>query len=302
MAENMTFLPKSDVLSLEEMLDLSTAFMARGVKKIRLTGGEPLVRKGILWLIEQLGQEVKAGNLEEITLTTNGTQLPHMAADLVKAGVKRVNISLDTLDPTLFKTITRRDQLKAVLDGIDAAKSAGLKVKLNTVAMRGQNETELPKLVEFASKNGMDITLIETMPMGDIADAREDTYLPLSAVRETLDAYYTLTPSNTRTGGPARYFNIGDTGQKLGLITPLTNNFCDGCNRVRVTCTGRIYMCLGQDDHVDLRSALRSENPYDALSVCLDRAMGGKPRGHDFAMSDGKMVGKVGRHMSHTGG
>jgi len=302
MAENMTFLPKADVLSLEEMFDLSSAFMARGVRKIRLTGGEPLVRKNILWLIDQLGHEVKSGNLDELTLTTNGTQLPTMATDLYKAGIRRVNISLDTRDATLFHKMTRRDQLSNVLDGIDAAKSAGLKVKLNTVAMRGQNEEEIPSLVNWASSNGMDITLIETMPLGDITDAREDNYLPLSAVKAHLDETFALKPTNTRTGGPARYYSIAGTSQKLGLITPLTNNFCDGCNRVRVTCTGRIYMCLGQDDHVDLRAALRSKTPREALSACLDKAMGLKPHGHDFAMSNGKMVGKVGRHMSQTGG
>ncbi|MFC3051375.1 GTP 3',8-cyclase MoaA [Kordiimonas pumila] len=302
MAEQMTFLPKSEVLSLEEMLELCTAFIARGVRKIRLTGGEPLVRKNILWLVDRLGYCVGNGSLDELTLTTNGTQLPSMAVDLYKAGIRRVNISLDTLQKDLFHKITRRDQLDTVLDGIEAAKSAGLKVKINTVAMRGMNEDEIPDILNWTSQNGMDVTLIETMPLGDTSDPREDGYLPLTAVKEKLDTVFDLTPSDKRTGGPARYFTVGNTGQKLGLITPLTNNFCDGCNRVRVTCTGRIYMCLGQDDHVDLRAALRSDAPEQALSACLDLAMGLKPKGHDFAMSNGKMIGKVNRHMSQTGG
>lgn len=302
MAEKMTFLPKNDVLSLEEMLDLSQAFIDRGVRRIRLTGGEPLVRKNILWLIEQLGAEIDKGRLDEITLTTNGTQLPHMAEDLYRAGVRRVNVSLDTLDPTKFLAITRRSKLDDVLAGIDAAKAAGLSVKINTVAMRGKNEAELPALLEWALQHDVDMTLIETMPLGDVDGAREDDYLPLTKVLPDLQKQHSLTPSSARTGGPARYFTIDGSDRKLGLITPLTNNFCDGCNRVRVTCTGRIYMCLGQDDHVDLRAALRSDQPETNLAACLDKAMGLKPRGHDFAMSDGKMVGKVGRHMSHTGG
>lgn len=302
MAENMSFLPKNEVLSLEEMLFLSQAFIERGVRKIRLTGGEPLVRKNIIWLIDKLGEEVAANRLDEVTLTTNGTQLPHMAQQLYDAGVRRVNVSLDTLNPELFEKVARRNKLEAVLEGIAAAKKAGLDVKINTVAMRGLNEHELPTLVKWAGDEGLDLTLIETMPLGDVQDARENTYLPLSEVKSALDQQLTLTPSLARTGGPARYFDVKDTGRKLGLITPLTNNFCDGCNRIRVTCTGRIYMCLGQDDHVDLRAALRCENPDETLSQCLDRAMGQKPFGHDFAMSDGKMVGKVSRHMSHTGG
>ncbi|MEX0299397.1 MAG: GTP 3',8-cyclase MoaA [Kordiimonas sp.] len=302
MAENMTFLPKAEVLSLEEMLFLCQAFMERGVRKIRLTGGEPLVRKNILWLIECLGAEVKAGRLDEVTLTTNGTQLPNMAQALFDAGVRRVNISLDTLNPELFSKIARRYQLNTVLTGIQAAKEAGLQVKINTVAMRGVNETEIPRLLSWAIEENIDLTLIETMPLGDVEDEREDSYLPLSAVKEQLDQQYNLSSIDERTGGPARYFSIEGSQNKLGLITPLTNNFCDGCNRVRVTCTGRIYMCLGQDDHVDLRAALRGEAPEQSLSNCLDQAMGLKPLGHDFAMSEGKMVGKVSRHMSHTGG
>jgi len=302
MAEKMTFLPKTDVLSLEELLTLSQAFIARGVRRIRLTGGEPLVRKNIMWLIERLGDEIAAGRLEEVTLTTNGTQLPHMASDLYKAGVRRINVSLDTLDPNKFADITRRSKLETVLSGIEAAQNAGLAVKINTVAMRGKNEKEIPKLLDWAITQGLDLTLIETMPLGDIDGDRADDYLPLSAVIPKLTATHTLTPSHSKTAGPARYFDIGKTGQKLGLITPLTNNFCDGCNRIRVTCTGRIYMCLGQDDHVDLRAALRSDTPTSKLAAAINKAMGLKPLGHNFAMSEGKMIGKVGRHMSQTGG
>lgn len=302
MAEHMTFLPKKEVLSLEEMYDLSKAFIDRGVRRIRLTGGEPLVRKGILWLIEQLGAEVSAGHLDEITLTTNGTQLPQMAQDLFEAGVRRVNVSLDTLDADKFEDITRRSKLSTVLEGIEAAKAAGLDVKINTVAMRGKNEAELPALLDWAVAKKLDLTFIETMPLGDVQTDRESDYLPLTEVMPRFLETYDVSPTSERTGGPARYFSLKGTDTRLGMITPLTNNFCDGCNRVRVTCTGRIYMCLGQDEHVDLRAALRSETPETSLAACLDKAMGLKPRGHDFAMSDGKMVGTVGRHMSQTGG
>lgn len=302
MAEDMVFLPKSDVLTLEELFDLSHAFMLRGVRRIRLTGGEPLVRKGIMWLIERLGSEVERGALDEVTLTTNGTQLPHMAEDLYRAGVRRINVSLDTLDPALFEEISRRNRLAQVQEGIRAARDAGLSVKINTVALKGMNDAEIPNILDWCLTEKLDLTLIETMPLGEIDDAREDCYLPLTALLPTLNKRWALTPSGHRTGGPARYFNIDGHTNRLGLITPLTGNFCDGCNRVRVTCTGRIYMCLGQDDHVDLRAALRSENPDDALESALDQAMGRKPKGHDFAMQDGKMVGSVGRHMSQTGG
>jgi len=302
MAEKMTFLPKNDVLSLEELYDLSRAFIDRGVRRIRLTGGEPLVRKNILWLIERLGAEIDEGRLDEVTLTTNGTQLPKMAEALFKAGVRRINVSLDTLDATKFSDITRRSKLDTVLEGIKAARDAGLEVKINTVAMRGKNEDELPELLDWAVSQGLDLTFIETMPLGEVDGDREDDYLPLSALLPNLEKRHRLTPSLHKTGGPARYFDIDSSGQKLGLITPLTNNFCDGCNRVRVTCTGRIYMCLGQDDHIDLRAALRSEQPNANLSKAIDAAMGLKPQGHDFAISRGKMVGQVARHMSQTGG
>lgn len=302
MAEKMTFLPKADVLSLEEIFTLAQAFIQRGVRRIRLTGGEPLVRKNILWLLKKIGNEVKAGHLDEVTLTTNGTQLPHMAADIYAAGVRRVNVSLDTLDARKFEGITRRSKLETVLDGIQAAKAAGLSVKINTVAMRGKNEAELPSLFQWAINNELDMTLIETMPLGETDQRREADYLPLSAVLPKLEDIHTLTPTPEGTGGPARYFTVEGSKQKLGIITPLSNNFCDGCNRVRVTCTGRIYMCLGQDDHVDLRQALRSSEPAAGLRKCLDKAMGHKPRGHNFSMSNGKMVGELQRHMSQTGG
>lgn len=302
MAEDMVFLPKGDVLSLEELYELSLAFIARGVRRIRLTGGEPLVRKNILWLIRELGQKVKNGELNELTLTTNGTQLPDMAPELYAAGVRRINVSLDTLSAESFKAISRRDKLETVLEGIQAAKAAGLQVKINTVAMRNFNEAEIPELVKWADTEGFDLTLIETMPLGEVEDGRESSYLPLTAVKSQLEQIFELTPSTHRTGGPARYYTVNNGKSRLGLITPLTNNFCDGCNRVRVTCTGRIYMCLGQDDHVDLRAALRSPNNDSELNAALDIAMGLKPKGHEFAMSDGQMVGKVNRHMSQTGG
>lgn len=302
MAEKMVFLPKHEVLTLEEMLTLSEAFIARGIRRIRLTGGEPLVRKNILWLIQKLGEKIETGALDEVTLTTNGTQLPKMAHDLHAAGIRRINISLDTLDADKFRQISRRDSFGDVMNGINAALDAGLKVKINTVAMRGFNDTDIPDLLNWAVSKGCDLTLIETMPLGDIAGAREDTYLPLTEVKSALDNQFDLIPSIHRTGGPARYYDIGGSDRKLGLITPLTNNFCEGCNRVRVTCTGRIYMCLGQDDHVDLRAALRSASPDKMLADALNHAMGIKPRGHDFALIDGKMAGKVQRHMSQTGG
>lgn len=302
MAENMVFLPKAEVLTLEEMLTLCDAFIDRGVKRIRLTGGEPLVRKDILWLFRQLGKRIDGQQLDEVTVTTNGTQLPHMADDLYKAGVRRVNVSLDTLKRDAFAEITRRDSLSKVMEGIDAAQAAGLKVKINTVALKGKNEEEISDILAWCVQKGLDLTLIETMPLGAIDDAREDSYLPLTRVMEQLQNTFKLLPNTYRTGGPARYYSIEGSESKLGLITPLTNNFCDGCNRVRVTCTGRIYMCLGQNNHIDLREAIRSDNPTAALNAKLGAAMIGKPYGHDFAVKDGKMIGTVGRHMSMTGG
>ncbi len=302
MAENMIFLPKAEVLSLEEMLMLCNAFIDRGVRRIRLTGGEPLVRKDIIWLFEQLGKQINSKRIDEVTVTTNGTQLSKMATDLYNAGVRRVNISLDTLKRDAFAEITRRDSLSKVMEGIDAALSAGLKVKINTVALKNKNEHEISDILNWCITKGLDLTLIETMPLGNIDSAREDSYLPLTGVIDNLKTDFTLTPNTHRTGGPARYYSIENSASKLGVITPLTNNFCDGCNRVRVTCTGRIYMCLGQSNHVDLREAIRSTNPEAELNKLLGNAMQEKPYGHDFAMKDGKMTGTVGRHMSMTGG
>ncbi|GHF25096.1 cyclic pyranopterin monophosphate synthase [Kordiimonas sediminis] len=298
----MTFLPKKDILSLEEMVTLCDAFIQRGVKRIRLTGGEPLVRKGIDWLLPQLGDRLQAGLLEELTLTTNGTQLTKFAPLLYQSGVRRINVSLDSLNPDLFARITRRNQLEDVLKGIQAAKDAGLQVKINTVAQKGVNDQELSDIFNWCMREGLDLTLIETMPMGDVSGSREDTYFPLSDVVDTLKTNFTIEPTTYRTGGPARYYSVAGTEQKLGLITPLSRNFCDGCNRVRITCTGRIYMCLGQDDHVDLMQAMRSDSSGESLDNLLDTAMGLKPKGHDFSMKNGKMTGKVSRHMSHTGG
>ena len=306
MAENMVFLPKPEVLTLEELLAVSDAFIARGVRRIRLTGGEPLVRKGIDWLIGALGSRVKAGALDELTLTTNGSQLTRYADCLARAGVRRVNVSLDTLDPDSFRTLTRRGDLVQVIDGIDAAKAAGLDVKINAVAVKGVNDDEFGDLIDWCLSRDLDLTLIETMPMGTDIEAREDTYVPLMPLLPELEARFNLKRSTHRTGGPARYWRIGTSGRKLGLITPLSGNFCDGCNRVRVTCTGRIYMCLGQDDHIDLRAALRDTASdgldTDALNTLLDKALYLKPKGHDFSLQNNEMTGTVSRHMSQTGG
>ncbi len=301
MAEDMTFLPKREVLSLEELLAVCTAFIHRGVRKIRLTGGEPLVRRDILWLINALGAQLGRGMLDELTLTTNGTQLPRFAGDLARAGMRRVNVSLDSRDPDRFRAITRLGDVRQVEAGIDAAQDAGLRVKVNMVAVRGVNDDEIADMLAWCSGRGMDLTLIETMPMGDDIAARDAQFLPLTAVLDDLKAKFQLTPSQHQTGGPARYYDVGTSGTRLGLITPLTQNFCAGCNRVRVTCTGRIYMCLGQDDHIDLRAALRGETPH-SLDTLLDRAMLAKPERHDFAAEGGQLTGGVGRHMSHTGG
>ena len=302
MAEKMTFLPRKDLLTLEELNQLASAFIDRGVKKIRLTGGEPLVRRDAMTLIHMLGQHLKDGTLSEITLTTNGTQLNKYAGELVKAGVKRINVSLDSLNKELFTKLTRRDMLSNVLDGIEAAKDAGLKIKINTVALKDTNEAEIPSMMEWAHAQGFDITLIEVMPLGTIEEDRIDQYLPLSVIRDNLESRYTLTPSTYKTGGPSRYFDILETGGRLGLITPLTNNFCAGCNRVRVTCTGQIYMCLGQDDKVDLRAALRSNDPETQLEEALNRAMIRKPEKHDFDISKRGAAPALSRHMSMTGG
>jgi len=302
MAENMTFLPRKDLLSLEELESLCAAFMARGVRKIRLTGGEPLVRRDVMTLIKNLSRYLDTGRLDEITLTTNGTQLSKYAHALKACGVKRINVSLDSRDPEVFATLTRRAALDQVLSGIDAALEAGLHVKINAVALKGVNQVEIPDLMVWAHGKGMDMTLIEVMPLGEIETDRVDQYLPLTAVRDSLETRFTLTDIALKTGGPARYMRVSQTGGVLGMITPLTQNFCAGCNRVRVTCTGQIYMCLGQSDSVDLRAALRGPNPDSALNAALDRAMIKKPERHNFDISRRGAAPSLSRHMSVTGG
>jgi cyclic pyranopterin phosphate synthase len=302
MSEHMTFLPKKDLLSLEELDRLCSAFVAKGVRKLRITGGEPLVRKNILWLFRALSRHLAAGTLDELTLTTNGSQLPKFAHELKDAGVERINISLDTLDPARFKAITRWGDFSQVMAGIDAAEKAGLAVKLNAVALKGVNEDEIDDLIGFAHGRGFDLTLIETMPMGDIDGDRTDQYLPLSIVRARLMDRWTLEDIPLRTGGPARYVRIKETGGRLGFITPMTHNFCESCNRVRLTCTGTLYMCLGQDDAADLRAPLRA-GPSDApLLRAIDEAIARKPKGHDFVIDRRTRQPAVARHMSVTGG
>ena len=302
MAEQMQFLPKKDLLTLEELEQVCRSFMALGTRKIRLTGGEPLVRRNIMQLIENLGAEVKSGMLDELTITTNGSQLSKMAGDLAQAGVRRVNVSLDTLDKSQFQKITRWGDLGQVLSGLEAAKSAGLEIKINAVALKGVNDTELPDMIRWAGREGFDLSLIEVMPMGDIGgEDRIDQYLPLSVVRAQLAKQFTLVESDYRSAGPARYVQIAETGRKLGFITPLTHNFCESCNRVRLTCTGQLYMCLGQDDKADLASALRGGGEV-ALRESIIEAIGRKPKGHDFVISRREPNKNVARHMSVTGG
>ena len=301
MAEDTTFLPKADLLSLEELDRLCSAFVAKGVKKLRLTGGEPLVRKNLMWLIDRLGRHLKTGALEELTMTTNGSQLARYAAGLAAAGIRRINVSLDTLDPAKFRAITRRGDLDQVLAGIAAARGAGMKVKINAVALRGENEDEIEDLLLWAHGAGMDLTLIETMPMGEIAH-RAEQYLPLSLVRARLARRFTLTDLPDRTGGPARYVRIEETGGRLGFITPLTHNFCESCNRVRLTCTGTLYMCLGQDDAADLRAVLRSSTDDKPLLDAIESAIARKPKGHDFIIDRRRPAPAVARTMSLTGG
>jgi GTP 3',8-cyclase len=304
MAESMQFLPRKDLLTLEELQRVAETFIARGVRKIRLTGGEPLVRKDIDLLFEALGQSLGRG-LEELTLTTNGTQLDRHAEALARAGVKRVNVSLDTLDRTRFAEITRRDELGRVLSGIAAAAEAGLKVKINTVGLKHQNAEEIPEIVAWAHANGHDVSLIEVMPLGETGEDRFEQYLPLDAVKRDLEARWTLEPEagGDPLAGPSRYFKVAETGGRLGFITPLTNNFCAGCNRVRVTCTGRIYQCLGQNTYLDLRSAIRdSADPALALNAALDIAMHAKPERHDFEIRAPQEAPTLARHMSVTGG
>jgi len=301
MPERMTFLPRKEVLSLEELYQLSLGFIARGVTKIRVTGGEPLVRRDIIDLFRALGRKLGDG-LEELTLTTNATQLAQHADDLASAGVKRVNVSLDTRDREQFARLSRRDALPRVLEGIAAAKEAGLRLKINTVALKGVNEHELPDLIAWAHGEGFDHTLIEVMPLGDVDEDRVDHFLPLSAVREQLKQRWTLTPLSESSGGPARYDRIEETGGKLGMITPLTNNFCAGCNRLRVTATGQLYPCLGGGERVDLRAALRSDDPEANLQAALNEAMRIKPERHHFDISERGAEPAQPRHMSMTGG
>jgi cyclic pyranopterin phosphate synthase len=302
MAENMTFLPKADLLSLEELDRLCSAFIARGVRKLRLTGGEPLVRRGIMTLVSSLSRHLGSGHLDELTLTTNGSQLGKYAAELKACGVRRINVSLDTLDADKFRAITRWGSLDQVLSGIDAAQAAGLKIKINAVALKGVNEDEFPKLIEWAHGRGMDLTLIEVMPLGEIGEGRLDQYLPLSIARARLAERYQLDDIDYRTGGPARYVRVAETGGMIGFITPLTHNFCESCNRVRVTCTGTLYMCLGQEDAADLRKPLRSSECDDPLYGALDEAIARKPKGHDFIIDRRHQRPALSRHMSVTGG
>ena len=303
MAEHMQFLPKRDLLTLEELDRLCTAFVGLGLRKLRITGGEPLVRKDIMMLFRALSRHLASGALEELTLTTNGSQLARFAPELADCGVRRVNVSLDTLDAAKFSEITRWGRLAQVLDGINAAKSAGLRVKINVVALKGFNESELFDLVEWCAAEGHDLTFIEVMPMGEFGDAvRLDQYWPLSALRAQLSERYTLTPLTERTGGPASYVRLAESGQKIGFITPLTHNFCESCNRVRVTCTGEMFMCLGQEDVADLRAPLRASADDAALLAAIRAAIARKPKGHDFDYSRTQVAGTMRRTMSHTGG
>ena len=300
MAEDMTFLPRADVLTLEEMQRLCGAFIRLGVRKMRITGGEPLVRRDVMTLFRSLGAQIGHG-LEELTLTTNGTQLTKLAPDLYAAGVRRVNVSLDTLSAETFTQITRWGRIEKTIAGIRAAREAGLAVKVNAVALKGVNEDELDDMVAWCGREGLDLTLIETMPMGEVA-GRADQYLPLSVVRARLRRRWTLTETSYRTGGPARYFDVAETGKRIGFITPMTHNFCESCNRVRLTCTGTLFMCLGQDDAADLRAVLRGGADEAGLEAAIREAISRKPRGHDFIIDRRRPQANVGRTMSLTGG
>ena len=303
MAENMTFLPKAELLSLEELDRLCSSFVNLGVKKLRITGGEPLVRRGIMTFFEAMGRHLETGALEELTLTTNGSQLSRFAQPLYDLGMRRINVSLDTLKDDKFAAITRWGRLPQVLAGIEAARAAGLRVKINVVALKGFNEDELFDIQSWCAQHDMDLTFIEVMPMGDLGNEdRLDQYWPLSDLRGRLATRFTLTDLAERTGGPARYVRLEETGQKIGFITPLTHNFCESCNRVRLTCTGQLYMCLGQEDMADLRAPLRNSDDDALLQEAIRNAIARKPKGHDFDYSRQKVAGQMSRHMSHTGG
>ncbi len=303
MAEDMTFLPKAEVLSLEELDRLCSAFVRLGVRKLRLTGGEPLVRRNVMSLFRNLGRHLKTGALDELTVTTNGSQLAKYADELADAGVKRINVSLDTLDPAKFTELTRWGKLDVVLDGLQAAKRAGLNVKINAVALKGKNDDEVDRLIAWSGDEGFDLVFIEVMPMGEIGDsARLDQYLPLSLLRAQIARKWTLEETGYRTGGPARYFTVKETGRRLGFITPLTHNFCESCNRVRLTCTGTLFMCLGQNDAADLRGPLRASADDAALDAAIREAIARKPKGHDFVIDRRHSGPAVPRHMSVTGG
>ncbi|MDE3122458.1 MAG: GTP 3',8-cyclase MoaA [Paracoccaceae bacterium] len=303
MSEHMEFLPKKELLTLEELDRLCSAFVEMGVEKLRITGGEPLVRRGIMTFFKAMSRHLDSGALKELTLTTNGSQLGKYAAELAACGVRRVNVSLDTLDAEKFARITRWGRLPQVLDGIAAAKAAGLKVKINVVALKGVNEDELFRLAEWCAAEGHDLTFIEVMPMGDLGNEdRLDQYWPLSDLRAALATRYRLTELSDRTGGPARYVRLEETGQRIGFITPLTHNFCESCNRVRLTCTGELYMCLGQEDRADLRAPLRGSDENGDLRTAIRAAITRKPKGHDFDYSRQQVSGQMSRHMSHTGG
>jgi len=303
MAEDMTFLPKAEILSLEELDRVCSAFVRHGVRKLRMTGGEPLVRRNIMALFRSLGRHLKAGDLDELTLTTNGSQLARYAQELREIGVRRVNVSLDTLDPAKFAAITRWGRLEQVQEGLAAAKRAGLAVKINAVALKGVNDGEFHRLVEWCGEEGFDLVFIEVMPMGEIgAETRLDQYLPLSLVRAELQRRWTLEETDYRTGGPARYYMVRETGRRVGMITPLTHNFCESCNRVRLTCTGTLYMCLGQADSADLRTPLRASESDGPLDAAIAEAISRKPKGHDFVIDRRHRRPAVERHMSVTGG
>lgn len=297
----MVFLPKAEVLTLEELDQIASAFVHLGVKKLRLTGGEPLVRKGFMGLVENLSRHLKSGALEELTLTTNGTRLAQFAKDLVRFGVKRINVSLDTLDPVLFKSLTRGGDVAQVMAGLDAADAAGLAVKINVVALKDTNENEIAAMISWAHGRGYDLTLIETMPLGDTGEDRTSQFLSLAKVRETLSSFWTLTDIPLQTGGPARYVRIEETGGRLGLITPMSHTFCEACNRVRLTCTGVLHTCLGHEDEMDLRAVLRGPTGHSGLEEAIRLAIAGKPEGHDFHISEGSAP-TLARHMSRTGG